>query len=96
MTAIFQGRRYHLISQRDATVSLEPIAAPGSRIEISMQDPDLILHPTADDLHLAEAFERGEIGAFEYPHGHTYPAGREIPSRRRRFRPRSGANASVH
>jgi len=30
-------------------------------------------------LHLAEAFEHGEIGAFEYPDGHTYPPNHEIP-----------------
>lgn len=28
-------------------------------------------------------FERGDVRAFEYPDGHTFPPGREIPARRR-------------
>jgi hypothetical protein len=45
---------------------------------------DLLLDPTADDVELAVAFERGEISAFEYQDGHTYPPNREIGSRNRR------------
>ena len=78
MTAIFRGRRYHLISQNEATVCLEQFVATGTRIEVSTDNPDLIVCPTAKDLHLAEAFESGEIAAFEYPDGHTYPPGHEI------------------
>lgn len=83
MIAIFRGRRYRLISQDEATVYLEPLAGTENRPEVSRLDPDLLVDPTADDLHLAEAFERGEINAFEYADGHTYPPGQEIPWRKR-------------
>jgi hypothetical protein len=38
---------------------------------VALDDPDLVLAPTPEDLHLAEAFERGEISAFEYVDGPT-------------------------
>jgi hypothetical protein len=40
---------------------------------------------SAADLELADVFERGEIGAFEYPDGHTYPPHREVVRQRRRL-----------
>jgi hypothetical protein len=86
MNAIFQGRRCRVVHQAETTVSLEPRGASGARIQVAIEDPDLILDPTADDVALAEAFERGDIGAFEYVDGHTYPPNREIatPATRRR------------
>ena len=39
--------------------------APSGRHLVSSSDPDLILDPTDEDLDLAAAFERGEIGVFE-------------------------------
>jgi len=81
--AIFRGRRYKIDSQRGESVWLEAPGRAGQRICVAMGDADLILNPTMDDLCLAEAFERGEIGAFEYPDGHTYPPNREISRRRR-------------
>ena len=44
-----------------------------ARVHVSPADPDLILDPSEEDLDLAEAYERGEISAFEYVDGHTYP-----------------------
>jgi hypothetical protein len=84
--AIFQGRRYRVASRSDGTVSVKPFQATGKPLEIPTGHIDLILDPTADDLSLAEAFERGEIGAFEYPDGHTFPANREIGISRRQRR----------
>lgn len=81
MTAIFQGCRYRLVSEHADTMCLEPFTSEGKRLEVAKDNRDLIVHPTAEDLHLAEAFERGEIGAFEYADGHTYPPNREIPRR---------------
>lgn len=95
MTAIFRGRRYRVISQTETTVCLELVAASGTGIDVPKEDPDLLLHPTADDLHVSEAFERGEIEAFEYADGRTYPPGREIPQRRRRVA-QGGSAARVH
>jgi len=51
---------------------------PATLVLVAGGDADLILAPTAEDLHLAEAFEQGEISAFEYADGHTYPPNREI------------------
>jgi hypothetical protein len=84
MTAIYRGHRYTVVATRTDVVTLESLATPGPRVEVSVQDPDLMLDPTEEDLSLGEAFERGEIGAFEYPDGHTYPPNQEIPKRRRR------------
>lgn len=83
MRAIFQGRRCFVVSRTSGHVWIQPALDSGdaTRRQIPDTHRDLILEPTEEDLDLAEAFERGEIGAFEYPDGHTYPAGREIPRR---------------
>lgn len=78
MKAIFQGRRCRVVSRDEHAVSLKPSHTKGKPLQIATGHPDLILDPTADDLALAEAFERGETSAFEYPDGHTFPANREI------------------
>jgi hypothetical protein len=72
-----------VLARSEAVVSLEPHSV-GPRVDVSVHDPDLLLDPTDDDVELAVAFERGEISAFEYPDGHTYPPNREIGSRNRR------------
>jgi len=85
MTVIFRGRRY-LVADHAATdggcLELTIQADRATRVLMSRDDADLILSPTAEDLHVAEAFERGEIRAFEYADGHTYPPNREIPPKR--------------
>ena len=78
MMAIYRGHRYYVVSSSDDDVALHSIGLPPLRVEASLDDPDLIFEPSCEDLHLAEAFERGEIGAFEYPDGHTYPPNQEI------------------
>jgi hypothetical protein len=75
---IFQGRRYRLISQSAQSVWVAPRGTRQRPIVVARTNPDLIMEPTADDLELAEGFERGDIGAFEYADGHTYPPHREI------------------
>ncbi len=45
---------------------------------MSVSDRDLLLNPTHYDQQLPAAYERGEIGAFEYHNGHTYRPNREI------------------
>jgi len=90
MRAVFRGRRYTVVGWTDARVWLEPVVstdAPSNRLHVSPGDADLILDPSDEDMDLAAAFERGEINAFEYIDGHTYPPGREIV--RPRQRPRS-------
>lgn len=79
LTAIFRGRRHYVMSQTQHGVWLQPFDQDKARIHVAVTDPDVIVNPTSDDLHLAAAFERGEIGAFEYPDGHTYPPNHEIP-----------------
>lgn len=79
MNAIYRGRRYSVVSAGADAVTLDSINPPGSRVDVSMDDPNLIFEPTTEDLSLAGAFERREIEAFEYPDGHTYPPDREIP-----------------
>ena len=91
MKAIFQGRRCRVVSRDEHTVSVKPSHTRGKPLEIATGHPDLILDPTADDLSLAEAFERGEIDAFEYPDGHTFPANREIVAPTRQ-----GRRSTVH
>jgi hypothetical protein len=59
--------RYAVMSSDTLTITLHSIGVPGNTIHVSFEDRDLIFEPTADDLQLAEAFERGEIEAFEYP-----------------------------
>ena len=82
--AIFRGRRWRIISQSAETVLLKPLTGIGSIISIAVGHADLIVEPTSEDLHLADAYERGEINAFEYADGHTYPPDREIPPVRHR------------
>ena len=81
MKAIFRGRRHYVVSRAHDGVWLQPCDGRAERIHVTTQDADLIVDPTSDDLYLAEAFEHGEIGAFEYPDGHTYPPDHEIPRR---------------
>jgi hypothetical protein len=80
MTVIYRGRRYlvpdHVVTGTGLELTLDGDSPTLVRVELS--DRDLIMAPSAEDLQLAEAFERGEISAFEYADGHTYPANREI------------------
>jgi hypothetical protein len=85
--AIFRGRRWHVISQSAENVLLKPLSGLGGIISIAAGHADLIVEPTSEDLNLADAYERGEISAFEYADGHTYPPDREIPKARRRLLP---------
>ena len=91
MNAIYNGRCHFAVSREGDAVWLEETRRETSgRTLVSVDDPDLILQPSEEDLDLAEAFERGEVNAFEYPDGHTFPPGREIitsqrPERVRRF-----------
>jgi hypothetical protein len=81
MTVIFRGRRYVAADQHAAGGAQLELTIGGDRatlVLVAGGDADLILVPTIDDLHLAEAFERGEISAFEYADGHTFPPNREI------------------
>jgi hypothetical protein len=57
-----------------------------ARVHVTLTDPNLILDPTDDDLDLAKVSECGDINAFEYRYGHTYPPGLEIVKGRRRRR----------
>src|SRR5688500_1202154 len=91
MTAIYQGHRYYVVSSSDGGVFLSSIDSPALRVRVSADDPDLIFAPTDEDLQLAEAFERGEVSAFEYPDGHTYPPNQEIVRR-----PRGQRQPRVH
>lgn len=79
MNAIYRGRRYSIASADSDTVTLDSLNPPGTRIHVLLDDRDLLFKPDGVDLEIAEAFERGEIEAFEYPDGHTYPPNREIP-----------------
>lgn len=99
--AIFRGRRHVVVEQTENGIWLEQIALHGStstRVHVAATDPDLIIDPTDDDLDIAAAYERGEISAFEYLDGHTYPPGCEIgengPNRTplRKFRVRLSAD----
>lgn len=84
MSAIYKGKCHFVVSREGDAVWLEASRRETTgRTLVSVDDPDLILHPSEEDLDLAEAFERGEVNAFEYPDGHTFPPGREIaPSQR--------------
>lgn len=79
MRAIFRGRRDLALGHDGAAVwlGLSDQQQPHEGMRVPLDDPDLIVDPTDEDLEL-EAFERGEINAFEYPDGHTYPRNREI------------------
>ena len=81
MKAIFRGCRHGVVSQAEDGVWLQPYDQNAARIHVATDHRDLILDPTPEDLILAEAFERAEIAAFEYPDGHTYPPNHEIPRR---------------
>ena len=90
MKAVFRGRRHAVVGRTNSGVWLEPLVskdAPSNRVYVSPSDADLILDPSDEDIDLAEAFERGEINAFEYLDGHTYPPDLEIV--RPRSRPRA-------
>jgi hypothetical protein len=82
MIAIYRGRRYSVVSADSDAVTLDPVNPPGTRVHVMLDDRDLLFKPDAVDFEMAEAFERGEIEAFEYPDGHTYPPDKEIPQRR--------------
>ena len=72
LVAIYRGRRYYLITSAPVDrMWLESMDGVAIRVQVAAGDRDLILNPTEDDLHLAAAYERGEISAFEYPDGHT-------------------------
>lgn len=75
MTVIYCGRRYLVLDHEVTDVGLELRidGDPPMLVPIALSDPELIIGPSAEDLQLAEAFERGEISAFEYADGHTYP-----------------------
>ncbi len=86
MKAIYQGRRHFVVSRTESGVWLEQLAPHGSsspRVHVSADDADLILQPTDEDMDIADAYECGEISAYEYADGRTYPPGREIGRRRR-------------
>lgn len=84
MKAIFRGRRHFVVGRSNNGLWLERLDGSSNRIHVSAADPDLILHPSDEDLDLAEAYERREIGAFEYRDGHTYPPHQEIGRMRSR------------
>lgn len=78
------GRRYSIVSADSDAVTLDSLNPPGTRLHVLLDDRHLLFKPDRVDFEMAEAFERGEIEAFEYPDGHTYPPGREIPKPRPR------------
>jgi hypothetical protein len=78
---IYQGRRYRLVAEDEGGVSLAALTHPSAVIRVPSAHADLLLDPSDDDLHMADAYERGEITAFEYPDGHTFPPHREIQRR---------------
>jgi hypothetical protein len=89
MNAIYNGRCHFVVSREGDAVWLEETRRETTgRTLVSVDDPDLILQPSEEDLDLAEAFERGEVNAFEYPDGHTFPPGREIATAKRTQRVR--------
>ena len=89
--AIFEGRRHVVVSRTADGLELEDIGPNRRRTHVRHDHPDLIVDPTLEDLDLAEGFERGEVGAFEYADGHTYPPNQEIPPVRSR-----NARSQVH
>jgi len=88
MNAIYNGRCLFVVSREGDAVWLETHRERARRTLVSVGHPDLILNPSEEDLDLAEAFERGEVNAFEYPDGHTFPPGREIATAKRTQRVR--------
>ena len=89
MMTILRGRRHAVVAWTDTGIWLEPVVSEdpsANRVRVAPADPDLILEPSGEDLHIADAYERGEINAFEYADGRTYPPGREVvPPRRSRM-----------
>lgn len=90
MQAIFRGRRYVVTGRTSEGIWLERFAGAtvSERHFVTFLDRDLIVRPSVDDLDLAAMFERGDVGAFEYADGHTFPPGNEIPPRMSRLSPR--------
>lgn len=86
MHVIFRGQRARVVRKTDVAVVVELGTGTNDTIAVAIDDRDLLLDPSPDDFALAQMFERGDIGAFEYPDGHTYPPDREIP--RQTDRPR--------
>lgn len=88
MVAIFRGRRYVVTGGTAEAIWLERFAEDGlaERHFATFADPDLIVRPDAEDLDLADMFERGDVRAFEYPDGHTFPPGHEIAAEKSRGR----------
>ena len=84
---IYQGRRYRVVAEDEGSVFLAELTRPSVVVRVPRMHPDLLLDPSDDDLHMADAYERGEIDAFEYPDGHTVPPNREIGPRRSDRRP---------
>ena len=84
MQVIFRGCRFVVTGYSANGIWLERFGRHTicERLFVALADPDLIAKPEADDLDLADMFERGDVRAFEYPDGHTFPPGREIPARR--------------
>ena len=90
MNAIYRGLRYVVLERTATGMWIErprAVEEAADRVHVSPLDADLILAPTEEDIVLADAYERGEISAFEYVDGHTYPPNREIqkPRRHRTF-----------
>jgi hypothetical protein len=75
---IFQGRRYRLISQSAQSVWVAPRGTRQRPIVVARTNPDLIMEPTADDLELAEGFERGDIGVRVRRRTHVPAASRDL------------------
>jgi hypothetical protein len=76
MNAIFRGQRCRVVALTDVGVWLEQVGASGdlrARVHVASTDPDLLLEPADEELRRAESYERGEIAAFDYPDGHSYP-----------------------
>ena len=80
MTVIYCGRRYFVPDDAadDLGLELTTRGNPPAQVRVALNDPDLIMAPSAEDLQLAQAFERGDVSAFQYADGHTYPANRQI------------------
>ena len=91
MQAIFRGRRFVVTGCSAQGIWLERFVPQTicERRFVAFADPDLIAKPDPEDFDLADMFERGDVRAFEYPDGHTFPPGREIPARRPGVRSRS-------
>jgi len=91
MQAIFRGRRFIVTGCSTQGIWLERFVRQTmcERRFVAYADPDLIARPGAADLDLADMFERGDVRAFEYPDGHTFPPGLEIPARSSGLRSRS-------